>query len=194
MPIIKKWGNYPQLYERARMCVCVCVHIWLCLWSCLLYSHVLKKVCLIVCVLLGEFAFVHLFGMCRCLSISLHASVCLCVLMNVCVHVWPLCVCVFCEPLPTITVSVHYSLWPAKIIINREQRWTEGNERLVGGAAEARFVLLDKWQQHFTFCHWPLINHIKFIISWYLSTWNQKLIHFFIKSTLKMLHNTMCTV
>lgn len=163
MPIIKKWGNYPQLYECARMCVCVHI-LWLCLWLCLLYSHVLEKVCFLVCILLGEFAFVHLFCRCRCLSISLHASVCLCALMNVCVCMCGPYVCVFSEPLPTITVSVHYSLWPAKIIINREQRWTDGNERLVGGAAEARFVLLDKWRNIS-----PFVTNSRLIILYFIS-------------------------
>lgn len=84
-----------------------------------------------------------------CLCVSEHHCMPLCVLMNVCERMHGPCVCVcacmFSEPLPTITVSVHYSLWPAKIIINREQKWTEGNERLVGGATEACFALLDKW-------------------------------------------------
>lgn len=75
----------------------------------------------------------------------LRAHECVCVGMHgpiMCVHV-----CVFSGPFPTITVSVHYSLWAAKIIINRKQRWTEGNERLVGGATEAEMA------QHFTFRH-----------------------------------------
>lgn len=88
---------------------------------------------------------------------SKHVTACLsvCALMYVCVPGPCMCVslCMCSEPLPTITVSVHYSLGLAKIVINSAQRWTEGNERLVGGAAETRLVLLGQIAQHVLLCH-----------------------------------------
>lgn len=87
-----------------------------------MHAHTSRRKRLSLCTWLGKFAFAPVT-----LFVDVQARECV-------VHAWPrrvcACVCVFSGPLPTITVSVHYSLGPAEIIINREQRRTGGNERM----------------------------------------------------------------
>lgn len=143
--------------------VCVFVHIWLCLWLGLLWcAHTSLKNCALECVRIVGRVCICAPPLYVCMSEHISARLCVCVCARVCMH-GP-CVCVFSEPLPTITVSVHYSLWPAKIIINGEQRWTEGNERLVGGATEACLVLLDKWHNIS-----PFVTNSSLIILYFIS-------------------------
>ena len=100
---------------------CLCKQYYFCMVS----SCILDKVCMHAT---GKVCKLILY-LCMYEPITAHL-LCWWMCVCVCVCVYTCGPCVFSEPPPTITVSVHYSLWAAKIIINKEQRWAGGNERL----------------------------------------------------------------
>lgn len=168
MPIIKKWGNYPQLGECVHVCECICAHTSVSVVvqapACL---YVLEKACVCARVYAGLCTSEHIttrLTVCVCVCMR-GPCVCRCVYVCVCVHVlW--------------TSSDHYGKCTLFIVAchdHYQQRAKMDRRKWKAGWRSNRgmFVLLDKSHSISSFVTNYSLSILIVLIHRYPITWTQ---------------------